>query len=209
MNIMRTVATVILLLLLSPLAHAQYYDEETGFHQNGYRDYDPSTGRYLEPDPIGLDGGMNLYGYADENPVMGTDRNGLSSTMVLPGPVPLPLPIVVNPVTPGQAQQMASDLKNLAKLLDPRPLATAINSLVKDGNVIIGPWPGSGISTTDVCENDQADADDNRGFCISMYTACQNEGWTGNCQACMDRCTGSGNGNWPFRGPGGCHPRRK
>lgn len=80
MSITQILLAIVLILGLSSFAHAQYYDEETGFHQNGYRDYDPSTGRYLEPDPIGLDGGMNLYGYVDGNPVMGTDPRGLMST---------------------------------------------------------------------------------------------------------------------------------
>lgn len=30
----------------------QYYDVETGLHQNQFRDYDPATGRYIESDPI-------------------------------------------------------------------------------------------------------------------------------------------------------------
>jgi len=32
----------------------QYYDAETGTHYNYFRDYDPSTGRYVQSDPIGL-----------------------------------------------------------------------------------------------------------------------------------------------------------
>jgi len=54
----------------------QYYDTETGFHYNWHRYYDPRTGRYLKPDPIGLDGGMNLYGYSDQNPINLVDPTG-------------------------------------------------------------------------------------------------------------------------------------
>jgi RHS repeat-associated protein len=56
----------------------QYYDDETGFHYNYFRTYDPSTGRYLESDPIGLAGGLNTYGYVDGNPLMYDDPFGLS-----------------------------------------------------------------------------------------------------------------------------------
>ncbi|MCF8068685.1 MAG: RHS domain-containing protein, partial [Desulfobacterales bacterium] len=41
----------------------QYYDEETGLHYNYFRYYNPKTGRYMTPDPIGLLGGINLYAY--------------------------------------------------------------------------------------------------------------------------------------------------
>lgn len=44
---------------------------------NYFRTYDPSTGRYLESDPIGLDGGLNTYGYAYQNPLLYTDPRGL------------------------------------------------------------------------------------------------------------------------------------
>jgi RHS repeat-associated protein len=43
----------------------QYYDQETGLHYNYFRYYDPTTGRYITPDPIGLEGGINLFAYVD------------------------------------------------------------------------------------------------------------------------------------------------
>ncbi|MFS3861204.1 RHS repeat domain-containing protein [Proteus mirabilis] len=41
----------------------QYEDEESGLYYNRFRYYDRETGQYLSPDPIGLLGGFNPYGY--------------------------------------------------------------------------------------------------------------------------------------------------
>jgi RHS repeat-associated protein len=59
----------------------QYYDQETGLHYNYFRDYDPKVGRYIQPDPIGLAGGMNLYPYVENRPINQTDPRGLSSLL--------------------------------------------------------------------------------------------------------------------------------
>ncbi|MBC7574256.1 MAG: RHS domain-containing protein, partial [Herminiimonas sp.] len=55
----------------------QVFDAETGLHYNYLRDYDPRLGRYLTPDPLGLDGGMNPYDYVRGNPLTGVDPLGL------------------------------------------------------------------------------------------------------------------------------------
>jgi RHS repeat-associated protein len=55
----------------------QYYDEETQLHYNYHRYYDPRSGRYLTPDPIGLQGGINVYSYVKNNPINLGDPLGL------------------------------------------------------------------------------------------------------------------------------------
>ncbi|MCE9917269.1 RHS repeat-associated core domain-containing protein, partial [Obesumbacterium proteus] len=57
----------------------QQYDEESGLHYNRHRYYDPTIGRYITQDPIGLDGGWNLYGYP-LNPLQFIDPLGLTQT---------------------------------------------------------------------------------------------------------------------------------
>jgi RHS repeat-associated protein len=54
----------------------QWFQTEAGLHQNWMRDYDPTTGRYIETDPLGLVDGASVYGYARQSPVVYTDPRG-------------------------------------------------------------------------------------------------------------------------------------
>ncbi len=53
------------------------YDWETELVYNRARYYDPWVGRFISEDPIGLNGGINLYAYADNDPINATDPMGL------------------------------------------------------------------------------------------------------------------------------------
>ncbi|VWD28076.1 RHS repeat-associated core domain-containing protein [Burkholderia contaminans] len=55
-----------------------YFDESTGLHSNRFRSYNPALGRYLQSDPLGQRGGINLYSYT-ANPLLKVDVLGLSA----------------------------------------------------------------------------------------------------------------------------------
>jgi RHS repeat-associated protein len=81
-------------------APGQFADDEIGLHYNRYRYYDPETGHYISPDPIGTSGGTNLYGYGP-NPIGWFDPLGWQGHQAIaaatappppPGGSPIPLP---------------------------------------------------------------------------------------------------------------------
>jgi len=55
----------------------QYFDRETNLHYNWYRDLDPSLGRYIQSDLVGLAAQLNTYQYALANPLSYIDPLGL------------------------------------------------------------------------------------------------------------------------------------
>jgi RHS repeat-associated protein len=54
----------------------QWFQSESGLHQNWMRDYDPTTGRYLQADPLGLVDGASVYGYVKQSPMRFMDPTG-------------------------------------------------------------------------------------------------------------------------------------
>ena len=65
--------------------YGYYTDQETGLILCTHRYYDPETGRWLTKDPIGHEGGVNLYGYCGNDPVNGVDPSGFKTYLFLWG----------------------------------------------------------------------------------------------------------------------------
>jgi len=86
----------------------QFFDAETGLHQNWFRDYDPTIGRYVQSDPIGLSGGLDTYAYANGNPARYSDSRG-----TIPGGELT----CVEPINPVCAESVLEDTLRLLALL--------------------------------------------------------------------------------------------
>ncbi|MEO6146360.1 MAG: RHS repeat-associated core domain-containing protein, partial [Sulfuriferula sp.] len=85
---------------------------ETGLTYNYFRDYDASTGRYVQSDPIGLMGGINTYAYANQNPLKFVDPEGLSSDDLLGGGGSARPPLGIPDVSAQAQQQLAKILQS-------------------------------------------------------------------------------------------------
>ncbi|WP_162140742.1 RHS repeat-associated core domain-containing protein [Arenimonas oryziterrae] len=55
----------------------QWYDSESKLHYNYFRDYDPAIGRYVQSDPIGMNGGVSTFSYVNSSPIGLVDPFGL------------------------------------------------------------------------------------------------------------------------------------
>ncbi len=97
-------------------------DKDTGLVHFGYRDYDPTIGRFTTPDPIGLAGGdVDVYGYCLDDPINFHDRTGLA----------------------GQSQESKDELAEtvINELITTKAPSVTASEEYKKGNV-----EGSGIS---------------------------------------------------------------
>ncbi|MEU3115935.1 DUF6531 domain-containing protein [Micromonospora chalcea] len=96
----------------TPLAFpGQYADAETGLHYNRFRYYDPATGRYVSPDPLGLTGGPNPTAYVAD-PLTVADPLGLTSCTPAPA-TPHPM-AAVEPALAVPSAQTPSSLPTTA-----------------------------------------------------------------------------------------------
>jgi RHS repeat-associated protein len=62
-----------------------YFDREAGVYKCTFRDYDPSTGRWLTRDAADYPGGINLYGYCGDGPNLGADLLGFQKRLIVHG----------------------------------------------------------------------------------------------------------------------------
>jgi len=147
----------------------QNYDNETGLVQNGFRDYDPNTGRYVESDPIGLAGGsFSTYAYVRGNPLLRIDPFGRLS--MAPSRTVSPVGKVIG--------DLATDLGAAAVLvICPECELTAL-ALEVSGNVLIGGLDlAEGLSANSENQENMNNAmGDNQGSENSTTTAGNNDG---------------------------------
>ncbi len=118
----------------------QYFDEKSGLHYNYNRYYDPKTGRYLTPYPIGLAGRINLFSYAENNPINLVDPWGLrAGSAVRPGTRGLD-PSAHPVFQPGtyENQLISNDLNRLTWIIDPVPLLRDSSYFLFEGG--LGYW---------------------------------------------------------------------
>ena len=75
----------------------QWFQIESALHYNWHRHYDPTLGRYTQPDPLGFVDGPSVYGYAKARPQQLTDPDGRQVAL----PIPLPAICAANPLACG------------------------------------------------------------------------------------------------------------
>lgn len=88
---------------------------ETGLYYYRARYYDPASGRFVSEDPIGFEGGMNLYEYVGDNPANLRDPFGLQAVrkpVTSPEPVPPRGPTPVPDHEPGNKGPLAFCVAN-------------------------------------------------------------------------------------------------
>ena len=98
----------------------QAFDIESGNHYNMNRDYEPTSGRYIQSDPLGLKAGIATYNYVANNPANNIDPRGLQGfvTPLEAGAVALGLAAMAPPVI-ALTRQVGQAVKNICTPADP------------------------------------------------------------------------------------------
>jgi RHS repeat-associated protein len=119
-------------------------DEETGFAYHGARQYVPWLARWNSVDPMGVAGGIDVYAYADQNPVMYRDETGTEPkppTEARPPAEPKP------PLTAKEACAIAEEsgkgalvkkYSSVGKVVDITPPGKNVSTTGVDAHLIVG-----------------------------------------------------------------------
>ncbi len=75
-----------------------YYHAPSGLSLAVHRAYNASIGRWMNRDPIGEYGGLNLYGYVENEPISGTDSSGLFEWVIPIEPIEMPIEPIEQPI---------------------------------------------------------------------------------------------------------------
>jgi RHS repeat-associated protein len=120
-----------------------YFDREAGVYKCTFRDYDPSTGRWLTRDPAEYVGGINVYGYCTSDPQL-HDYTGLWSNLAK---------FLMNggygPVSPAQCAKLKKELAEKERMLE-KWRRRGYNIPGRDpGGRPISPFKGGGLTKPD------------------------------------------------------------
>ncbi len=100
-----------------------YYKDYTGLYLLTHRYYDAGAGRFINRDPIGYKGGINLYGFAGNNPVNRIDPSGFSPRSWLD--------LLLDPF--GLNDSINRGQAKYKSFLDKHPTAKAVDGFVRWG----------------------------------------------------------------------------
>ena len=165
----------------------QWFQAESGLHQNWMRDYDPTTGRYIQADPLGLVDGASVYGYAGQNPGRWTDPRGEEA-------------VTVGGSFGAWGVVEGSKRIGAACVAAGSAAASGLAAVI----VMMSATPAGGVGDTldqcDACSSSPPPEDP----CGDNYKACMNTSLSAfdgsvfgesRCQSCYNQCRGSG--VWP------------